>query len=183
MSGSILSIIAAVAKNGVIGADGKLPWRIPADLKRFKQLTTGHTLVMGRKTYESIGRPLPDRYTVVVSRDPSFSIQKDSEIATVRSLDEAIRIALHVEEFGFWFSRYGVKGEAFVCGGGEVYRQTISLASRLYLTLVEREYEGDARFPQADILNGPWECTATYENAVHDPPYRFVDFRRKEGGR
>jgi dihydrofolate reductase len=128
-----LSLIVAMAKNRVIGAKNKLPWRIPEDLKRFREITLGHPVIMGRKTWESIGRPLPGRSNIVVSRQPGFSAEG---VTVVGSLDAAIDSAAA-----------SGSDEIFVIGGGEIYRQALSRADRIYLTLLERDVDGDAFFP------------------------------------
>ena len=135
----IVSIIAAVADNGVIGLRGGLPWHLPADLKRFKKLTTGHHMVMGRRTWDSIGRrPLPGRPTVVVSRDPSF-VAEGAQVA--RSVDEALELAAGADE-------------VFIAGGEAVYREALPVADRVYLTRVHGRFDGDTFFPEFD--EGGW---------------------------
>ena len=132
-----VTIVAAVAQNGVIGVDGGLPWHLPDDLRRFKQLTMGHVLVMGRKTYESIGGPLPGRTTVVVTRTAGWDpVASDVLVAgsIPAALEEATAIADHV----------------FVVGGAQVYADALTLADRLELTFVDAEPEGDTRFPDVD---------------------------------
>lgn len=126
----MLSIIVAVAESGVIGDRNSLLWHISEDLKHFKALTTGHPVLMGRKTYESIGRPLPNRTNVVITRQ---SIEIPG-CRVVHSLDEALAL-------------FGPDEELFVIGGGEIYAQALPRAERLYLTRVFRNYEGDTRFP------------------------------------
>ncbi|WP_439557490.1 dihydrofolate reductase, partial [Dyadobacter sp.] len=116
----VVSIIVAVADNGVIGKDNELLWRLPDDLKRFKQLTLGHPMIMGRKTFESIGKPLPGRTSIVVTRNAEFNYDG---IIVVHSLDEAIEAARQIEQ-----------EEAFIIGGGELYKQAQSIADRLYVT-------------------------------------------------
>jgi len=144
--GPTISIIAAVAENGVIGSDGKMPWRLSTDMKRFKRLTMGKPVVMGRKTFESIGKPLAGRPNVVVTRQPGFR----PEGATVApSLDAALTLAAERQE----------DGEVIVAGGGEIYAAAIGLAERLYITHVEARPEGDTRFP--DIDPAIWRATAT----------------------
>jgi dihydrofolate reductase len=154
-----LSIIAAMAQDRVIGRDNQLPWRLPADLKRFKQLTMGHTLLMGRKTYESIGRPLPGRTTVVVSRQAGYAPEG---VIVAASVDEAIARA---------------PGEqVFVAGGAEIYRQTLARADRLYLTLIDAPFAGDTWFPAWDPAD--WQEVAREAHA--DPfPHAFVDLVRR----
>jgi len=131
-----ISIVAAVANNHVIGADNKLLWHLPADLMYFKNLTMGHTMIMGRKTFESIGKPLPGRRTIVVSRKPDFDAQ-GCEVA--HSIKGALKLAKKDKEI-------------FVVGGAEIYQQTINLPQthKLYITRVFAQFEGDAFFPDVD---------------------------------
>lgn len=131
-----LTLIAAVARNGVIGVDNTLPWRLPEDLKRFKALTLGHPIVMGRKTWESLGRPLPGRSNIVISRDPQYVA---SGAATATTLQQALSIAALENA-----------QEVFVIGGAEVYRLALPLAQRLQLTEIGQDYAGDAHFPEFD---------------------------------
>jgi len=146
-------LIAAVGRNGVIGRDNDLPWRIREDLQRFKQLTLGHTLVMGRKTYDSIGRPLPGRRTVVVTRQPDWSADG---VAVAHSLDEALQ---H-------------DGTLYVAGGGDIYRQALPHAAHLELTEVDQSPDGDVTFPK--LTSADWTETA------RDPRdgFSFVSYRR-----
>ena len=132
----IVSIIAAVARGGVIGRGGQLPWHLPADLRRFRKLTTGHHILMGRKTYESLGRPLPDRTNVVITRQANFQAPV---ISVARSLDEALELA-----------RQAGETEAFVIGGAEIFRLALPFADRLYLTQIDAEVTGDTCFPDYD---------------------------------
>ena len=133
-----VTIVAAVARNGVIGVDGGLPWRLPDDLRRFKELTLGHVLVMGRKTYESIGHPLPGRATIVVTRSPSWD-SGAAEVRVSRSVSDAIAAAAALDD------------EVFVVGGAQVYAAALPLADRLELTWVDAEPEGDTTFPELDL--------------------------------
>lgn len=131
-----VSLIVAAAENGVIGRNNALPWRLSADLQRFKALTMGHAIVMGRKTYESIGQPLPGRRMIVVTRQPGYSAP-GVEVAS--GFDSALAIAkLHNES------------ELFVIGGAEIFALAAPLAERLYLTRVHAEVPGDVRFPPID---------------------------------
>ena len=132
----MISLIAAMSENRVIGRDNKLPWHLPEDLQHFKGLTLGHPIVMGRKTFESIGRVLPGRTNVILSRSPGVSV---AGARVYRSLDDALD-ALKRE--------LGAKAEIFVVGGAEVYRQALPLADRVYLTVVRGEIGGDAFFPE-----------------------------------
>ena len=149
-----ISLIAAMAENRVIGRDNRLPWHLPDDLKRFKRLTTGHTVVMGRKTYEAIGKPLPDRRSIVVTTRP-MSDRTESVVAA-GSLDEALEL---------------VRGEAevFVAGGEAIYRLTLPKADRLYLTLVHAAIPGDAHFPPLDLT--PWKLI---EDERHEANHRHA---------
>ncbi len=161
---SKLSIIVAMAQNRTIGVNNTLPWRCPEDLKHFKALTMGHHMIMGRKTYDSIGKPLPGRTTVVVTRNTDLSI--DGCIVT-HSLLEAIA------------SCAGDK-EIFVVGGAELYRQAIPLVDTLYITEIQQEVEGDAFFPEFDA--NEWQETARELRAQETPQplaYHFVTYRRK----
>lgn len=135
-----LVLIAAVGRNGVIGRDNEMPWRLPSDLKRFRALTMGRPVIMGRKTFQSIGRALDGRANIVVSRDPSFSADRAE---TVTSLDAALERATgHAERTG--------ADEICVIGGGEIYALAMPLADRLEITEVDAAPEGDARFPAID---------------------------------
>jgi len=140
--------IAAMSLNRVIGAGNKIPWHLPEDFKWFKKMTTGHVIVMGRKTYESIGRPLPNRTTIVLSRSPL-------KISGVRVVADLKDLSLLEGELG--------GKEIFICGGAQVYEQALPLCSDLYLTLVKRQMEGDTFFPafedrftlKEQLLDGP----------------------------
>lgn len=158
-----LSIIVAMSRNRVIGRDGGLPWKLSADLQRFKKLTMGHPIIMGRKTFDSIGRILPGRTSIVISRRPDF--QSEGAL-TAASLEDAIRVA-------------GTADEVFVIGGGEVYSQALHLADRLYVTAVETVSEGDTFFPELD--DRQWrlvEATDHPADAKNSFPLRFLVFDR-----
>lgn len=151
-------IVAAVGRNGVIGIDGRLPWRIPDDLAHFKRLTLGNAVVMGRETFESIGRPLPGRTNIVLTRRPDWS-HEDVDVAG--SLEEALEIA-------------GSCGQdAYVAGGAEVYRSALAKADRMELTEVEAEPEGDTWFPPVDWSR--WH----EENRDDHPGFSFVTYYRR----
>lgn len=139
----MISIIVAVAKNGVIGADGKIPWRLPEDLARFKELTMGQVIIMGRKTYESIGRPLPGRHTIIISRsafaDRGFVAPCHDSVTVVQSLSSALVVADSLRNYP------GCK--KFICGGADVYREALSIADHMYLTRVFSKPIGDTFFP------------------------------------
>lgn len=130
----IVSLVAAMAENGVIGRDGKLPWHLPDEIKHFKRLTVDHTVIMGRKTYQEIGRPLPNRRNVVITRNPAF---RPNGVTVVPDLSEALALG-------------ATESEVFVIGGGEIYQLALPVADRLYLTVVHAEFEGDTLFPAFD---------------------------------
>jgi dihydrofolate reductase len=156
----IISIIAALSKNHVIGINNQLPWRIPADLKHFKTVTMGHPVIMGRKTFESIGKPLPGRKNIVLSRGDF----KAEGIEVVKTLDQAIE-KVKMEN----------TDEVFIIGGAQIYEQAMSKAQRLYLTLIDKEIEGDAYFPKFN-----WNDYVARSSEAHDDPvpFRFVLLER-----
>jgi dihydrofolate reductase len=129
-----VSLIVAMTDGGVIGRDGQLPWRLSADLRRFKRLTMGHHIIMGRKTFDSIGRLLPGRTTVVITRQADLAI---SEAKVVHSLKEALQVT-------------GDDAEVFIVGGGEIYRQALPMVDRIYQTIVHASVKGDTVFPELD---------------------------------
>ena len=131
-----VTILAAVARNGVIGVDGGLPWHLPDELALFKELTLGHVLVMGRRTYESVGKPLPGRTTVVVTRDPDW--EGAEGVLRAGSVAEALELAGSLDD------------EVFVVGGAQVYAEALAAADRLALTFVDAEPIGDTLFPAVD---------------------------------
>jgi dihydrofolate reductase len=145
-----VSLIAAMAENRVIGVNNSLPWHLPDDLKRFRRLTTGHTVIMGRKNYESIGKPLPQRRNVVVTRRTDFQAPG---CIVVHSLEEALATA-------------GDDPEVFVIGGAEIYREMLARADRLYLTLVHARIAGDTYFPEFDLRE--WRETARERHEPND---------------
>lgn len=150
-----LSAIVAMSTNRVIGNQNKLPWHLPADLKHFKALTTGHTIIMGRKTHESIGKPLPNRANIVLTRDPHY---KAPGCEVVTSIDDAL--AAHAQET-----------EIFIIGGAEIYKQLLPATHRLYLTLIHHEFAGDAHFPS---LEKTWQETTREDHpADTDNAYAF----------
>ena len=153
-----VSIIVAMTADRVIGRDNTLPWRLPADLRRFKRLTLGHHLVVGRKTWESIGRPLPGRKMVVITRQRKF---RADGVEVVHSVDDALAVA-----------RKNGEDEVFIAGGEEIYRQTLARAHRLYLTRVHATIEGDAFFPEYDAA--AWTEVEREDRAADDKnPHAF----------
>jgi dihydrofolate reductase len=159
-----LSAIVAMASNRVIGVGNALPWRLPADLKRFKQLTMGHTLVLGRKTYESIGRPLPGRTMVVVTRQRDYAPEG---VKVVHSVDEALALAAG-------------DSEVFIGGGADLYAQTLDRLDRLYLTRIERAFPGDTSFPEVD-LSGWTLIEEEHHPAASEAelPFSFLTYERR----
>jgi dihydrofolate reductase len=158
---SRLSLVVAMARNRVIGIDNTLPWRLPEDLRHFKALTMGHHIIMGRKTYESIGRPLPGRTTVIVSRDPGYRMDG---CLVANSLEEAVRLAEGDDE-------------AFFVGGSSLYGQALSLAQRLYITEIQADYPGDAHFPEFDRSQWP-ETAREHQVSATGLAYDFVIYER-----
>ena len=154
-----ITLIAAMAENRVIGRDGVIPWHLPDDLARFKTLTLGHPVIMGRKTFTSIGRPLPGRLNIILTQG-GWSAPAGCVVA--RSLDQALLLA-------------GNADQIFICGGGQVYREALPLADRICLTVVHREYGGDVTFPD---IPADFRETARQEGAG-DPPHTFVTYERR----
>jgi dihydrofolate reductase len=136
----LISLIVAMDESRGIGKDGKIPWRLKADLRRFKELTMGHYLIMGRKTWESIGRQLPGRKLVILTHNPDYRLQNCAECLTARSLEQALDVA-----------RAAGEAEAFVAGGGQVFAQALPLAGRIYLTAVQTNADCDVFFPPIDL--------------------------------
>src|SRR5688572_10996100 len=162
-----LAIIAALSTNNVIGRDNEIPWHISTDLKRLKALTMGHHMIMGRRTYESIGRPLPGRIFVVITRQPDF--RAPDGIHVVHSLADAIRIAVDAGA-----------AEPFLAGGTEVYAMAIYRADLMYLTRVHAEVEGDAFFPDFDDVS-EWQLTDSEHfdaGEKDDYPFSFLTYDR-----
>ena len=159
----MITIIVAVAENGIIGDKNALLWHLREDMVRFRTITSGHPVIMGRKTYESIGRPLPKRTNVVITRS---DLQIEG-CRVVHSLDEA-------------FEMFEPSEEVFVIGGAQIYEQALSKADRILLTIVHRPYEGDTSFPTIDP--SVWEeCSRErFERGEEfDAPFSFVEFRRR----
>lgn len=161
-----ISIVAAIADNNVIGKNNQLIWHIPEDLKHFKNLTTGHTIIMGRKTYESIGKALPNRKTIIISRQNNYFA---TGCIVVPTIDAALLLAKDEKE-------------VFVAGGGEIYRQVINLpcTTRLYITKISADFDGDTFFPDIDPLL--WELISEVEHLPDNKnphPYAFQTYKRK----
>jgi dihydrofolate reductase len=162
----VISLIVAASTGNVIGVRGELPWRLPADLRRFKAITMGKPIVMGRLTWESVGRPLPGRHNIVISRQAGFEAEG---CTVVDSPDAAVEAA-------------GDAPEIMVIGGGHIYAAFLPRAKRIYLTRVHAEVEGDAFFP--DLDEDEWEVVESEAHAADDagaPPYTFLTLERRAG--
>ena len=159
---SCISLIAAVARNHVIGLNNTLPWHLSEDLKRFRALTKGHHIIMGRKTYESINRLLPGRTTVIVTRNPDYHVPGALVSA---SLPRAIALCNR-------------DAEVFLIGGAELYREALQLADRLYITAIDAEYEGDAFFPEFD--QAAWQEIAREQHiSAEGLRFSYLIYQRK----
>lgn len=163
-----ISIIVAHASNYVIGKDGKLPWHIPADLKYFKELTYGSPIIMGRKTFESIGRPLPGRHNIIITRNSEYH---NDDCAVVFDFQAALK------EAGDFAEQSG-KSDIFIIGGAEVYRQAIDFADKAYITEVHADFDGDAIFDISDLSNWKEISRDYHANETTDLPYSFVVLTR-----
>jgi len=158
----MISLILAMDKNNLIGNKNGLPWKLPADLAYFKKITMGHTVIMGRKTYESIGRPLPGRRNVVLTRDSGFTAEG---CIICNKLNDALK--------------YGDDEEAFVIGGAEIYSQFLPYARKLYITKIEEAFEGDTYFNEIDFRE--WRLVSKQEGTRDEKnpyTYRFLVYER-----
>lgn len=156
----MIKIIVAISTNNILGNDNKLIWSLPNDLKRFKKLTSGNTVIMGRKTYESIGRPLPNRRNIIITRDEKYEVDG---CEVVNSINEALLLC---------------NRDCFIIGGGEIYKQTIDIADKIFLTLIDNDFEGDTTFPEIDE---EWHIVSILENEIdenHKYKYSFIDYER-----
>jgi dihydrofolate reductase len=161
----ILSAIVAMDRNRVIGYQNQMPWHLSADLKHFKNTTMGHPIIMGRNTYEAIGKPLPGRLNIVITRRP---LEAPAEVAVVNSLEAAL--ALVKDE-----------PEAFITGGQQIFQQSMSLVQRLYLTKIEHEFAGDTFFPELD--ENAWQIVNTDAHKADEKnhyDYTFLVLERKK---
>jgi dihydrofolate reductase len=161
-----LSILAAMARTRVIGKDNTLPWRLSPDLKRFKALTMGHPIIMGRKTFESIGKPLPGRTSIVVTHQSGYEAQG---AAVVHSIATALRECYKNAD----------TTETFIIGGAEIFRQTLPVCDRIYLTEIQADYEGDVLFPEFD--QAEWMETSREKHRMDEDglEYHFVVLDRR----
>jgi len=153
-----ISLIAAMSRNHVIGKNNSLPWNLPADMKRFRELTLNKPVVMGRKTFESIGRPLPKRQNLILTKDRNFRAEG---CIAVHSVKEAIEAA---------------EKEIMIIGGSQIYELFLPFADKMYLTIIEKDFEGDAYFPEFDSRE--WKETSRTSQEDNGLSFSFVDFER-----
>ena len=162
----MLSIVAAISDNNVIGKDNKLLWHLPEDLKRFKELTMGHTIIMGRKTFESLGKVLPNRKHIVITRDTNYKVNNEN----VEIINDINGLEKYIKD----------DKEHFVIGGAIIYNQLIKKANKLYITKIHKVYEGDAYFPK--INEEDWKIVEI-EKGIKDEKnpfdYEFITYVRK----
>lgn len=161
----MLTIIAAVAKNNAIGKDNKLLWYLPEDLKRFKEITTGHTIIMGRKTFQSLPKILPDRHHIVITRNKKFSVE-DNRVTVINSIEELLALLKKDEEY-------------FVIGGADIYNQLLPYAEKMYVTILNDEFDGDVFFPKID--HRVWRIVDNdkqMKNNKTSSSYKFITFKR-----
>ena len=158
----MIKIIVAMSNNRVIGNNNKLIWKLSSDLKRFKELTTGQSVVMGRKTYESIGRPLPNRRNIIITRNLEYEVEG---CETVSSLEEALLLT---------------NNDCFIIGGGEIYKQSLEVADKIYLTLVHKEFEGDTSFPELSKEWATINCEDFEADEKNEYNYSFIEYDRYE---
>lgn len=161
----MLSIIVAKSKNNAIGKDNKLLWKISDDLKRFKELTTNHTIIMGRKTFESLGRILPNRYHIVLTRDPNYKVN-----------DENVKIINDISEIDTYMND---NNENFVIGGAQIYSTLISKCEKMYITQIDKDFIGDSYFPV--IKEDEWKLTEKIEGPKDENnfKYEYLTYERK----
>ncbi len=164
----MISIIVAVANNGIIGGENNLLWHIREDLQHFKRITTGHPIIMGRKTFESLGRPLPNRTNVVITRQPNYSTPG---CVVVHSLDEAIKL-------------FSPQEEIFIIGGGEIYKQAWNKADKFYITWINAHYKGDVSLSYTLVAQHlkKWKEVSRqpYERGEEFPfPFEFITYERR----
>lgn len=154
----MISLIVAMTKNRVIGFEGKIPWKIKGEQKRFRELTTGNTVIMGRKSYEEIGKPLPNRDTIVISRTCRY---EGDHIKTASSLQEAVSMVR--------------KGEIYVSGGGKLYEEAFDIVDKIHLTVIDMEMEGDTFFPEFNVQDYKLIEQETYDAEI---PYTYYTYQR-----
>jgi dihydrofolate reductase len=170
-----LALIAAVARNGIIGGDNRLLWRLKSDLRRFRALTLDKPMVMGRKTFDSIGVPLPRRHIAVVTRDRTW--RPPEGVAVAHTIDDAVAMAVAAAART---NPEGIDDRVMIAGGGEIYTQTIDRAARLFITEVAADPDGDAAFPPIDP--SIWSVVASESHPAgpdDEHAFRFVDYARR----
>ena len=158
----LISIIAAIGKNNIIGVDNKLPWKLSADLKRFKAITSRKPVIMGRKTFESIGKPLPNRINIIITRDKNY---KADGCIVVNSPEQALNAAKGSEEI-------------IIIGGEQIFKMFLPKADKMYLTFIDKDFEGDAYFPE--YIENEWKEIFRENHIDNDLRYSFVDLERKK---
>lgn len=157
-----ITIVVAIAQNHAIGKDNQLLWNLPRDLKHFKDITTGHTVIMGRKTYDSVGKPLPKRRNIIITRQ-NITIEG---CEVVSSIEDALALCADEEE-------------VFVAGGAEIYRQSMHLVNRIYLTIVKKDFEADSFFPPIDEKEWKTVAREDFEPDEKNPlPFSFITLER-----
>ncbi len=172
----ILSLIAAIGKNNEIGKGNQLLWKMPADMKHFRTITSGHTVIMGRKTFESIGRPLQNRKNIVITRDAAYMPEG---VDVMYSLNEALKLA--ALERGRKFEENQDEVEIFVIGGGEIYKQALPLAQKLYITHIDATLDADVFFP---VIGPEWKKMSEDSHpadAENEYPFSFVEYKKIAG--
>lgn len=157
----ILCAIAAMSKNRVIGKNQNLPWHIPEDLKYFKQVTSGKTIIMGRKTFESVGRPLPNRRNIVLTRQSDFQAEGVETFSDLSAALAQLKMELPSNE------------EVFIVGGAQIYREALPYTRRLYLTLIDKEFDGDTFFPELD-LEEEFKLISRKDSSLDELKFSFV---------
>lgn len=161
----MLSIIVAIAKNHIIGSNNQLLWNIPEDMKRFREITTGHTVMMGKRTFDSIGKPLPNRKNIVLAQE-NEKVENSENVEIVHSLEDLIKLKDSDEE-------------CFVIGGAMVYKQLMPYCNKMYITLIDKEFEGDVSFPQ--IEDNMWKVTSETPGKDCESvglDYKFINYER-----
>lgn len=160
----MLSIVVAISENNVIGKNNKLLWHIPEDMKRFKELTTGHTIIMGRKTFESLGKVLPDRRHIILTRDLGYVVN-----------NENVEVVNDIEQLDRYIDQ---NEENFIIGGAIIYNQLLKKADKIYMTKIHKVFEGDAYFPK--LSEDEWEEVEREQGAEKEPyEYEFITYIRK----
>jgi dihydrofolate reductase len=162
----VISAIVAMARNYVIGKDNQLLWHLPNDLKRFRQITDGHTLIMGRKTFESLPKILPNRHHVVITKNPNYTVDSD-QVTIVHSIGELRSLLDYKKDY-------------FVIGGGMIYQTLLPLCEKLYITQIQKDFQGDTLFPMLNLEE--WEMIENIEGIVDENnplPHQFITLKRK----